>query len=354
MALRQKIRFCTASDGVRLAYASVGNGPPLVKAPNWLTHIELELHNPIWRHWIEALSQRFSYARYDARGCGLSDRDPPDLSFESWVRDLEAVVDALGLERFPLLGLSGGGPIAIAYATRHPERVSQLILYGSFARGRAHRNPEALEEGQLLYKLMELGWGRRDPSFRHVFAKQFVADATPELVEAFDRLQCSGSSASDALRMMQVSMQVDVTREARAIRCPTLIMHATEDVRIPFEEGRVLAGLIPDARFVPLESRNHILLEGEPAWARFLEEVEAFVPGVRAVASFPALTTREREVLDFVARGMDNHQIAAHLGISEKTVRNVVSSVLDKLQVESRAQAIVRARDSGYGMPSTA
>ena len=354
MALRQDIRFCTAADGVRLAYARVGDGPPLVKAPNWLTHIEVELHNPVWRHWIAALSERFSYVRYDARGCGLSDRNPPDLSLEGWVRDLEAVVDTLGLERFPLLGISGGGPIAILYATRHPERVSELILYGAYARGRAHRSPEAIEEGRLMYKLMELGWGRRDPSFRHVFAKQFVADATPELVEAFDHLQCSGSTVGDALRMMETAMHLDVTREARQVRCPTLIMHATDDVRIPFEEGRVLASLIPDSRFVPLESRNHVLLEAEPAWQRFLEEIEAFLPGARAVTSFPALTTRERGVLEYVARGMDNHQIAAHLGISEKTVRNVVSSVLDKLEVESRAQAIVRAREAGYGVASTA
>ena len=354
MTLRQKIRFCTASDGVRLAYASLGEGPTLVKAPNWLTHIEIELDNPVWRHWIEALSQRFTFVRYDARGCGLSDRDPPDLSFEGWVRDLEAVVDALKLERFPLLGISGGGPIAIAYATRHPERVSELILYGSFARGRAHRSPEALDEGKLMYKLMEHGWGRRDPSYRHVFAKQFVADATPELVEAFDHLQRSSSTSKDALRMMETSMQVDVTAMAREVRCPTLILHATGDVRIPFEEGRVLAGLIPDARFVPLESHNHIIMEKEPAWRRFLEEIEAFLPGARPVESFPALTAREREVLEYLARGLDNHQIGAHLDISEKTVRNVVSAMLDKMGVESRAQAIVRAREAGYGAGSLA
>src|ERR1700759_834975 len=121
MTERQKLRFCTSSDGVRIAYATSGTGPPLVKAANWLSHLEYEWQSPIWRHWIEGLSRRHTYVRYDTRGCGLSDREPPEVSFEAWVRDLEAVVDALKLERFPLLGLSQGGAIAVAYAVRHPE-----------------------------------------------------------------------------------------------------------------------------------------------------------------------------------------------------------------------------------------
>jgi pimeloyl-ACP methyl ester carboxylesterase/DNA-binding CsgD family transcriptional regulator len=352
MTERQKLRFCTSFDGVRIAYATLGSGSPLVKAPNWLTHLEYEWQSPIWRHWIEGLSRHHTLIRYDARGCGLSDRDPPDISFESWVRDLEAVVDALKLDRFPLLGISGGGPIAIAYATRHPERVSHLILYGAYVRGRLHRGggQEALDESMLMCKLIELGWGTRNRAFRQVFATQFLPEAKPELIDAFDDLQRESSSARDALRIMQVSIQVDVTSVAPAIACPTLIMHADEDGRIPFEEGRVLASLIPDSRFVPLESRNHILLESEPAWRRFMEEIGAFLPGQPAGAEFAELTSRERDLLEFLARGLDNHQIAAHLELSEKTVRNMVSSILGKLDVESRSAAIVRARDAGYGV----
>jgi pimeloyl-ACP methyl ester carboxylesterase len=350
MADRQKVRFCTSSDGVRLAYAAVGTGAPLVKAPNWLSHLEYEWQSPIWRHWIEGLSRDRTYIRYDARGCGLSDRDPAEISLEAWVRDLEAVVDAIGLERFPLMGLSQGASIAIEYALRHPERVSHLILYGAFARGRVMRGlgQPAIDEAMLLCKLVELGWGTPNRAFRQVFATQFLPDASPELIDAFDELQRESSSARDALRMVQVAMQVDVASQARRVACPTLIMHATEDGRIPFEEGRILASLIPGAQFVPLESRNHILLEGEPAWKRFLEELEAFLPSAGGSA-FAGLTARERELLEHLARGLDNHQIAAHLSLSEKTVRNMVSSVLAKLEMESRSAAIVRAREAGFG-----
>jgi pimeloyl-ACP methyl ester carboxylesterase/DNA-binding CsgD family transcriptional regulator len=353
MRERQHVRFCTSSDGVRLAYAALGTGPPLVKAPNWLSHLEYEWQSPIWRHWLEGLSRHHTFVRYDTRGCGLSDRDPAEISFESWVRDLEAVVDAMKLERFPLLGISQGASIAIAYAIRHPERVSHLILYGAFARGRLKRGggQEAIDEAMLISKLIELGWGTPNRAFRQVFVTQFLPDASPQLIDAFDELQRESSSARDAMRIMQVTTQVDVTDIARDIECPTLIMHATGDARIPFEEGRVIASLIPDARFVPLESRNHILLESEPAWPRFLEEVDAFLGTPRAAdGTFAGLTAREREVLDFLARGLDNHQIAAHLDLSEKTVRNMVSCILGKLEVESRAQAIVRARESGYGV----
>jgi pimeloyl-ACP methyl ester carboxylesterase/DNA-binding CsgD family transcriptional regulator len=348
---RQHVRFCTSSDGVRLAYATLGSGPPLVKAPNWLTHLEYEWQSPIWRHWLEGLSRHRTFIRYDARGCGLSDRQPPEISFESSVRDLEAVVDTLKLERFPLLGISGGGAIAMDYATRHPERVSHLVLYGAYARGRMWRGggQAAVDEAMLMCKLIELGWGTRNRAFRQVFATQFLPDASPEMIDAFDELQRESSSAQDALRIMEVALRVDATAQARAITCPTLIMHATEDGRIPFEEGRVLAGLIPDARFVPLESRNHILLDGEPAWRRFLQEIDAFLPSASPAGAFADLTPRERELLEFLARGLDNHQIAAHLELSEKTVRNMVSSVFAKVGVESRSQAIVRAREHGFG-----
>jgi pimeloyl-ACP methyl ester carboxylesterase/DNA-binding CsgD family transcriptional regulator len=357
MGDRQALRFCTSEDGTRLAYAAIGAGPPLVKSANWLSHLEFDLRTPIWRHWIEAFARRHTYVRYDTRGCGLSDRNPQEISFESWVADLEAVVDASGLDRFPLLGISQGGAIATAYAVRHPERVSHLVLYGAFARGRLNRGSgqTGIDEVLLMCKLFELGWGTDNRSFRQVFASQFLPQGTPEQIEAYDELQRQSASANDAVRILQVSSQIDVTALAPRIRCPTLVLHARGDARCPFEEGRLFASLIPGARFVSLESCNHILLESEPAWRHFLEEVEAFLPGGAPVASaFLELTARERELLEHLARGLDNHQIAAHLALSEKTVRNMVSSVLDKLEVENRAQAIVKAREAGYGVSSPA
>src|SRR4051812_13135325 len=188
---RQNLRFCTSSDGTRLAYAGVGSGPPLMKASNWLSHIEYDWSSPIWRHWIEGLSRNRTYYRYDARGCGLSDRNPAEISFESWIRDLEAVVDAAKLDRFPLLGISQGGAIAIEYATRHPDRVSHLILYGAFARGRLKRGEgqASIDETMTMYKLFELGWGTDNRAFRQVFATQFLPDGSHELIDAFDELQ---------------------------------------------------------------------------------------------------------------------------------------------------------------------
>ena len=353
---RQNLRFCTSFDGTRLAYATVGSGPPLVKAANWLSHLEYDWSSPIWRHWIEGLSRHRTYLRYDTRGCGLSDRDPKEISLESWVRDLEAVVDAAGFDRFPLLGISQGGAIAIEYATRHPERVSHLILYGAFARGRLKRRDgqRGIDETLTMYKLFELGWGTDNRAFRQVFATQFLPEASRDLIDAFDELQRRSASATEAVRIMQVSVQIDVTHLAPGVSCPTLILHPRDDGRIPFEEGRLLASLISGARFVPLASPNHILLADEPAWRVFLQEVDAFLGDARGPKPLADLTPRESELLDLLARGLDNHQIAAHLDLSEKTVRNMVSSVLDKLGVESRAQAIVKAREAGYGVGSTA
>jgi DNA-binding NarL/FixJ family response regulator len=227
------------------------------------------------------------------------------------------------------------------------------VLYGTYARGGKFRGAAQADEGALMSKLIELGWGSSNRAFRQVFATQFLPEAPPALIDAFDELQRESSSARDALRMMEVSSTVEATKQAARITCPTLIMHATGDGRIPFEEGRVLAALIPDSRFVPLESRNHILLDGEPAWQRFLAEVDEFL-SPRGHTAFSELTARERELLEYLARGLDNHQIAAHLGLSEKTVRNHVSAILGKLGSETRAQAIVAARDAGFGTGSIA
>ncbi|HUP29239.1 MAG TPA: alpha/beta fold hydrolase [Usitatibacter sp.] len=348
MTDRQHIRFCTSSDGVSLAHATLGHGTPLVKAANWLTHLEHDWQSPIWRHWVLGLSRHHAYTRYDTRGCGLSEREPADFSFESWVRDLEAVVDANKLERFSLLGISQGGPIAIAYAVRHPERVSHLVLYGAFARGRLKRGAQSIEEAMLYYKLVELGWGTDAAAFREVFAREFLPDGSPETIQAFDELQRVSASGAKAVRMMQVSDQIDVSELAPRLACPTLVLHGRGDRRVAFEEGRRLAALIPNARFVPLESHNHVLLESEPAWPAFLGALESFLPGATPGA-FGDLTARERQLLDLLARGLDNHQIAAHLELAEKTVRNHVSAIFTKLGVDNRARAVVRAREAGFG-----
>jgi pimeloyl-ACP methyl ester carboxylesterase/DNA-binding winged helix-turn-helix (wHTH) protein len=277
--LQQEIRFCTSSDGVRLAYATVGDGPPLVKASNWLTHVDYEWESPVWRHWLEDLSRHHRLIRYDQRGCGLSDWEVDDLSGEARVRDLETVVDALGLERFPLLGISQGGAIAIEYAVRHPERVSRLVLYGAFAQGRLVQaaTDEERRRVELQVELARLGWGQDDPAFRQVFTAQFMPEGSKELWNAFNVLQRRTTSPENAARIMEVSNAIDVVDLARQVRVPTLILHARDDRRPPFEQGRVLATLIPGSRFVALESCNHILLADEPAWPRFLEEVEAFL-----------------------------------------------------------------------------
>jgi serine/threonine protein kinase/predicted ATPase/DNA-binding SARP family transcriptional activator/alpha-beta hydrolase superfamily lysophospholipase len=275
----QSIHFCQSPDGVRLAYATIGAGPPLVKAANWLSHLEYDWQSPIWRHWLIGLAQQHTLFRYDERGCGLSDWNVNDLSFEAWVRDLETVVDAVGVERFPLIGLSQGGPIAMAYAIRHPERVSHLILYGSYARGKLKRDLTAAQadEVETLVKLIRLGWGRENPAFRQVFTSMFIPDATLEQYRWFNDLQRASASPENAARIVEGFNMIDVRHLAAQLNIPTLVLHARGDMRIPFEEGRLLASLIPDARLVTLESHNHILLEHEPAWQRFLSEVHQFL-----------------------------------------------------------------------------
>jgi pimeloyl-ACP methyl ester carboxylesterase/DNA-binding CsgD family transcriptional regulator len=358
MSFSQRIRFCSGSDGVRIAYAVSGRGAPLMKAGNWLTHLELDPTSLFWGHWLKELSASYRLVRYDERCCGLSDWNAEEVSFEAWVRDLETVVDAAGLDRFPLLGVSKGGPLALAYAVRHPERVSRLVLYGAYTRGRDKRaaTPQQREEAELMVKLAEIGWDREDPAFRQVFAMQFLPQGTPEQHRSFSEVKRISASPENAARIMRASGQVDVRSLAPDVRCPTLVIHARHDLRAPIEEGRQLAGMIPGARFVLLESRNHILMENEPAWPRFLAELRAFLgeadaegtPQTREGA-FARLSAREQVVVDLIAQGLDNAQIAARLDLSEKTVRNRITGIFAKLEVENRAQVIVRARDAGFG-----
>jgi pimeloyl-ACP methyl ester carboxylesterase/DNA-binding CsgD family transcriptional regulator len=349
--LKQQIRLCTSCDGVRLAYAITGRGPPLVKAANWLSHLEFDIESPVWSHLLQALSQRHTLVRYDERGCGLSDRDVDELSFEAWLRDLETIVDATGVDRFPLLGISQGASIAVAYAVAHPERVTHLILHGGYARGRLKRNlPHMREEAELMIRLAELGWGQENPAFRQFFTTQFIPGGTAEQHRWFNELERVSTSPTNAARFMRVFNDIDVVDLLPRVSCPTLVFHSVRDARVPFDEGRLIASLIPGARFVPLESDNHLLLETEAAWQRWLGEVRGFLPACTPVAAraFMMLTPRERDIVELIAQGRDNAQIAAQLGLSEKTVRNHITSVFAKLEVENRGQAIVLARKAGF------
>lgn len=279
LPLEQEIRFCTTADGVRIAYATVGKGPPLVKAANWLNHLEFDWKSPIWRPLVQEFARDHFLVRYDERGNGLSDWDVKNLTFESFVEDLESVVDALGMDRFPILGISQGGPVAIAYAVRHPEKVSHLILYGSYARGWAKRGLPSEDIERLLaqHTLIKFGWGQDNPAFRQLWTTLYVPDATPEQWQWFNDLHRVSTSPENALRLLNELGKIDVVDLLSQVRVPTLVLHCRDEVVVPFEEGRLLAGLIPGARFVPLEGRNHLLLESEPAWPKFVTEVRRFL-----------------------------------------------------------------------------
>jgi pimeloyl-ACP methyl ester carboxylesterase/DNA-binding CsgD family transcriptional regulator len=354
-ALQQQIRFAHGHDGVRLAYASSGRGSPLVvKAATWLSHLEVDWDSPVWSHLLRAMSGRGSFVRYDERGCGLSDWLVSDLGFDSWVRDLETVVDAVGAPRFALLGISQGAAVAIAYAVRHPERVTHLVLHGGYARGRLVRadTPQLREEAETMCRLAELGWGKHDVSFRQFFTTQFIPGGTHEQHEWFNEMERVSTSPENAARFMREFASIDVTALLPQVRCPTLVLHSTQDVRVPFAEGRFIAAGIEGAQFVPIESRNHLLLEQESGWQRWLGAVQSFLSSAPANDLAPALATlsaRQREMLELLAQGRDNAQIAAALGLSDKTVRNQVSVIFDRLHVENRGQAIVCAREAGLG-----
>lgn len=276
--MNQEIRFCTAADGVRIAFATSGAGPPLVKAANYLNHLEFDWQSPVWRHVMEELSSRHLLVRYDERGTGLSDWNVADLTFEKFVNDLESVVDALGLRRFALLGISQGGAVSLAYSLRHPERVSRLILYGAYARGwknRASAGEIALR--QAMQTLIQQGWGQDNPAFRQMWTSLFIPEASLEQMRWFNDLQRISTSPENAVRLHIEFGQIDVTGLLAAVTVPTLVLHVRGDGVVPFEEGRLLAASIPGARFVALEGRNHLLLAGEPAWQSFVAEVRRFL-----------------------------------------------------------------------------
>ena len=277
-ALEQQIKFCTAPDGVNIAYAVVGEGPPLVKSPNWMNHLEYDWQSPVWRHLLRGLSAEHSLVRFDQRANGLSDWDVAEITFESMVEDLAAVVDAAGLERFPLIGISQGCSYSIAYAVRHPERVSRLVLYGGFTIGRLRTGSEAdRQQGEMQRQMILQGWGQDNPAFRQFFSSLMIPGATKEQMDWFNELQRMTTSPENAARLYEIAGNVDVADLCSQVSVPTLVLHCRDDGMVPFDKGRRMAAMIPNARFVALDGQNHLILDDEPAWPRFMKEVSAFL-----------------------------------------------------------------------------
>ena len=273
-----EVQFCKTSDDVRIAYACVGEGPPVVWAAHWLSHLSFNWESPVWRHWTEEFAKDHAFVHYDERGNGLSDWNNPEFSVDAFVRDLEAVVDALGLDRFALMGSSKGGPTSIAYAARHPERVSHLVLYGTFARGWSERaNGAEIERGEAMITLMRQGWAQDNPAVRQILTSLFLPDATLEEMGWFNDLQRLSSSAENAARLLRSLGEFNVLDLLPGITAPTLVLHCRDDAAVPFEQGRLIASRVPGARFLALDSRNHVLLPRDPAWAAFVSEVRRFL-----------------------------------------------------------------------------
>ena len=350
-ALRQELRFTHVASGARIAWARSGRGPPLLRTGHWMTHVEYDAVSALFRPWLERLGRGLTVYRYDERGSGLSGADAVPLDLDSAVEEIGVVMDAAGLERAALLGISGGAAPAIAYAARHPQRVSHLVLLGGYSHGLLHRSPSA---EQLVYveaqaHLIELGWGVRNSPVQQFITASMIPDGTPEQVAALNEQQRRSCDGQRAAVFFRSRMALDVRGETAAVRCPTLVLHADEDAAVKVECGRELAAAIAGARFEALRTRNHVPLAGEPAFERFCDAVAGFVGPAQASPAGRAFTPRERELLTLVARGRDNPQIAAELGLAEKTVRNALSQLYTRLAVEGRPQAVVKARELGFG-----
>lgn len=352
MSHRQTIQFVKTPDNIRLAYGMSGSGPILVKCANWLNHLEFDWESPVWKHWFEFLSDHFTLIRYDERGCGLSDWNCDNATFESWVNDLEVVVEANELEKFPLLGISQGAAVAIEYSIRHPEKVSHLILFGGYAAGRRHRSEREIKQFQLALSMVEAGWDAANPAFREFFAGLFVPNGGKEHQTWFGELCRKTASTENALKIQNISAEIDVRSNLHKISVPTLVIHANKDSVVNIQEGRALATEIPGAQFVQLDSANHLLLPDEPAWQQFCDEVLHFLQDHHKQAplqepeKLELLTTKEKSILDLLGEGLSNSAIAEKAFLSEKTIRNHLTHIYDKLGVNSRAEAIVMTRSA--------
>jgi pimeloyl-ACP methyl ester carboxylesterase/DNA-binding CsgD family transcriptional regulator len=352
MKLQQHVRYVYASDGTRLAWAEAGAGPTVVKAANWLSHLEYEWESPVWKHWIYFFSSNYRFVRYDERGCGMSGSQTGTLSLDQWSADLGTVIDAARpTAPVTLLGISQGAATCIDYAIRHPDRVSGLILHGGYARGALKRGHPAAESAyRAMIDLARVAWGSDNPTFRQIYTSRFIPGGTADQLGWWNELCRKSATGETVAKLFEARAVVDISDRLAQLKQPTLVLHSRSDEVIPVEEGRLLAAGIAGAEYVELDSRNHVLLENEPAWQRFQEAVLSFVPTKRATMdlAFAALSAREREVLALMTEGLSNSGIAGRLQISEKTVRNHASNFFDKLGVRSRAEAIVFARDRGF------
>jgi pimeloyl-ACP methyl ester carboxylesterase/DNA-binding CsgD family transcriptional regulator len=354
--MEQRIAFVRSKDKTNIAYALSGDGPPVVRAGTWLTHVHHDWESPIWSHWLRFMSERNTLVRYDPRGCGLSQSEVASISFNDWVDDLEAVVDRLELKSFPLFGMSQGAAVAVEYAIRHPERVSQLILYAPLVTGWRGRDNTIAHAWNSMEQLVLSGWGETNMAFPSMFAHLFLPDAAPETKHWYAELQRKSASKEVASRFMNVLADIKMFAKLKQLSVPTVVVQIARDQVIDPKSVIGIAGEIPGSQFVSIDSSNHILLEDEPGWQEFKSIFTRYVPGGSARTSLQAttdpqlleqLSKREQEILGAIAKGLNNQQIADGLFISEKTVRNHITNIFDKLGVSSRAQAIVLAKDSG-------
>jgi pimeloyl-ACP methyl ester carboxylesterase/DNA-binding CsgD family transcriptional regulator len=355
MAFAQDIRFAQTTGGLNIAYAVSGHGYPLVRAATWMSNVERDWRTAVLGPLFGALSEHYRLYRYNPRGYGLSD-GCGDVSLETFVADLDAVVAHAKLESFALWGATSAGSVtAIAYAALHPERVSHLVLSAPIARGTLRRPSASADEKErfrAFVKLVELGWDAESPAFRQVETTQMFPRATPAQLAELNELFRVSAPAAQAARTVMATGEADVSALLPRVAAPVLVLHVRGAALMPVEEARLIASSVQQARFVQLDAHNYMPIAGEPAFTQMIDEFRAFLPRERDLsgnAALASLTPREGEVLDLVARGLDNDNIAAQLAISEKTVRNTVSHIFDKLSVRSRAQAVVFARKAGLG-----
>ena len=348
----QEIKFCRSPDGVRLAYAIHGSGPPIVVASCWLSHLQYDWQSPVWRHFLDQLGSLATVVRYDERGFGLSDWDVDDFSLAARLGDLEAITLATGFERFAVLGMSGGSGVALAYAIAHPERVSRLILNGTVCGEPVAFSPDELAEEETYRSMIRVGWAKEDPAFRRVFTTRFIPDATEEQMCWFDDLQRMSTSPANAVASRIARQQVDLEDDLPKITAPTIVLQSIGDRSNTFDNAVSVSSLIPGARLVPLQSRNHILLADEPAWGVFIDEVEQFLEPERRAQDHrareratEALSRREIEVLRLAADGRTNEEIADALTLSVRTVERHLSNVYAKLGLSGRAARAAAVAD---------
>jgi pimeloyl-ACP methyl ester carboxylesterase len=339
----QKVRFCRAPDGARIAYAVHGSGPPLLISTCWLSHLQFDWESPVWRHFLTDLGRFATIIRFDERGHGLSDWDVTDHSLEARVGDLEAVADAAGYHQFALMAMAQGGPVAISYVHAHPERVSRLVFYGSYSSAQTGLTPEEIEVQRTFDQMVKVGWARPDSTFRRVFTSLMIPGATEEQMRWLDDLQRVAASASTAYTARRQRFDANADHLLAELDLPTLVVHSTGDRMNEFSYGRHLASSIAGARLVALDSDNHIVLEDEPAWQVFVSEVRDFLASDAPTSLDGVLSPRELEVLHLVADGRDNDQIAAELQLSHRTVERHLQNVYGKLGLSGRSARVAAA-----------